>query len=224
VAAGEVEAATWRGMRSLDGRVATVDHAALAEPRSPAAAREELGRWLPGSCEGPVLVFVGTLTAKHNAAAADWICSRLTQSLPATATIVLCGTGTERVRPERTGAQVVGLGLVDDVDSVIAAADVCLAPLASGAGIKTKVLHYLAHGRRVAGTGVAFEGLEGAPGLHSASLAELPALVGRLLSNPERPEFERARSAAQRAWVEAHHGRSRVREQWRDLLRCLSSA
>jgi Glycosyl transferases group 1 len=220
VASGAVEAAVWRALGPLQGRVAIVDHAAFVQPRAPAVAREELGRWLPQSSEGPVLVFVGTLAAKHNAAAADWICRVLRPTLPAGTTIVLCGSGTECLRPAPRGAQIIGLGVVDDVDSVIAAADVCLAPLASGAGVKTKVLHYLAHGRRVAGTAVAFEGLGDAPGLHEAALTALPALVGRLLAEPESPEAEHRRAAAQRAWVEAHHGRAHVREQWKELLQC----
>jgi len=53
---------------------------------------------------------------------------------------------------------------VDEIDSIIDSADLCLAPLATGAGVKTKVLHYLAHGKRIAGTPIAFEGLSGAPG------------------------------------------------------------
>jgi hypothetical protein len=116
------------------------------------------------------------------------------------------------------------LGNVDDVDSVIASADVCLAPLASGAGVKTKVLHYLAHGCRVAGTPMAFEGIDGAPGLYQASLASLPALVASLTKTVESPESAHARAGAQRAWLEHHHGREQVAQQWKEVLQCLSRA
>jgi hypothetical protein len=114
------------------------------------------------------------------------------------------------------------LGNVDDVDSVIASADICLAPLASGAGVKTKVLHYLAHGCRVAGTPLAFEGIEGAPGLYQASLDSLPVLIASLTKTTESPENADARASAQRAWIEHHHGRQRVGQQWQEILQCLS--
>src|SRR6202043_2767089 len=125
--------------------------------------------------------------------------------LPEAVTVLLCGPRTEQLHGTGAGARVVGLGLVEDVDAVVASADLCLAPLASGAGVKTKVLHYLAHGRRVAGTPVAFEGLEGAPGTFEAPLDELPLLVARLSTDIESEEEVQARAAAQRTWIECHH-------------------
>jgi hypothetical protein len=169
-----------------------------------------------------VLLFLGTLRAKHNAAAAAWIVETLVATLPAGVTVLLCGPGTERLTPSKpSAARVVALGAVDDIDTVVAAADLCLAPLASGAGVKTKVLHYLAHGRPVAGTPAAFEGLTGAPGLYPASLEELPALVGRLCRQGEDPALAMTRAQAQRAWLEEHHGRAHVRAQWQEVFRCL---
>ena len=135
---------------------------------------------------------------------------------------MLCGSGSERLRGRAGGARVAPLGAVDDVDSVIAAADVCLAPLAAGAGVKTKVLHYLAHGRRVAGTPVAFEGLDGAPGLYCAPLDDQPALIGRLIAVAEPAEVSERRAAAQRAWMDQRHGGAHIARQWRDALQCLS--
>ena len=223
VATGDVEAASWLAIHpQLRGRMVTVDHAPFTESRLAGEARIQLGRWLPPSAEGPVVVFVGTLAAKHNAAAASWICDVLTASLPPAVTILLCGQGTERLRPPSGGARVVGLGVVDDVDAVIASADLCIAPLASGAGVKTKVLHYLAHGRQVAGTAVAFEGLDGAPGLVEASLPRLPEVIARLVAVPESAAAAERRAALQRTWLERRHGRSRVRAQWAAALRELS--
>src|SRR5207302_74530 len=81
-------------------------------------------------------------------------------------------------------------------------------------GVKTKVLHYLAHGRQVAGTAVAFEGLDGAPGLVEASLPRLPEVIARLVAVPESAAAAERRAALQRTWLERRHGRSRVRAQW----------
>jgi len=223
VAIGDVEASEWRKIHpGLRGKMVTVDHAAWATPRDDTRAGAELERLLGRKPGGPVLVFVGRLAAKQNATAARWIVDTLAPSLPRDVTVALCGAGTERLRGRGTGARVAPLGSVDDVDSVIAAADLCLAPLAAGAGVKTKVLHYLAHGRRVAGTPVAFEGLDGAPGLYCAPLEEQPALVARLLSVAEPADVAEQRAAAQRAWIDERHGGAQIGRQWRDALQCLS--
>lgn len=224
VAISDAEAAEWRRIHpQLRGKLVTVDHSAYAATRRRDESRVELMRHLGAPSPGPVLVFVGTMTAKHNAAAGRWILDVLAPSLPATTTVVLCGRGSDRLTPGGGGgARLLCLGHVDDVDSIIAAADLCLAPLASGAGVKTKVLHYLAHGRRVAGTPVAFEGLAGAPGLLEADLDALPALVARVCADMENAEVAQTRSAAQRAWMDCNHGLQHVAGQWNDVLKSLS--
>src|SRR4029077_5377256 len=96
IAIGEVEASEWRRIhRSLRDRVVTVDHAAFASPRAVASDHADLARRLGQPVTGPVLVFVGTMRAKHNAAAARWILDVLAPSLPQSTTVVLCGPGTE---------------------------------------------------------------------------------------------------------------------------------
>src|SRR4029077_9043013 len=84
--------------------------------------------------------------------------------------------------------------------------------------VKTKVLHYLAHGRRVAGTAVAFEGLDGAPGLFEASMEDLPGVIAALSADIEQEDVARRRDLAQRSWMECHHGRGHIAEQWREAL------
>ena len=223
VAIGDTEAEQWLRLHpSLQGKLATVDHAAftatLPDQNGSAGVDDLLGEHI----EGPLLVFVGNATAKHNAAAAAYIVEQLAPQLPASCTVVLCGPATERFRSQREGARVLALGAVAAIDPVIERATVCLAPLAAGAGVKTKVLHYLAHGRIVAGTPMAFEGLDGAPGLHAAALDELPALVSRLIAATEPAAAADARAFAQRAWLDEHHGRLRVTDQWRRALERLA--
>jgi hypothetical protein len=225
VAIGESEAVHWKRIHpALTGKLFTVDHAPFANPRTMVVSRAAVERRLGRRLVGPVLVFVGTLAAKQNGPAAQWIIDVLAPALPTSATVLLCGPGTERLRGRGTGAPVECLGRVEDVDSVIASADLCLAPLSSGAGVKTKVLHYLAHGRRVAGTPLAFEGLRGAPGLFEAPLESLSALVTTLTEKGETEEAAQQRAAAQTAWMEHHHGPTHIASQWRELLRCLSPA
>jgi Glycosyl transferases group 1 len=222
IAISEAEAVTWKTTHPcLEGKLTVVDHATLATPRDSDVARKELSADHDLG-DGPVLLFLGTLRAKQNAAAAKWIVSELAGSLPEDVTILLCGPGSDELDlPAATGARVIGLGAVDDVDSVVAAADICLAPLAAGAGVKTKVLHYLAHGKRVAGTPIAFEGLTEVPGIHSASLDKLPELVDLLSRETECDNVIAQRISAQQAWLEVRHSRAHVTAQWKKVLECL---
>jgi hypothetical protein len=220
-----VEATTWRSThRVLAKKLVVVDHAVRVTPRDPDDARRALRPVLGDRADGPILLFLGTLKAKQNTAAVQWIIERLIGSLDPSVTVVLCGPGSDEISvPPGRGAAVVGLGAVEDVDSVVAAADLCLAPLAAGAGVKTKVLHYLAHGKRVAGTPIAFEGLADAPGLFQASLDDLPDLIVRLCGEGESPSVTERRIRLQREWMDAHHGRAHVAEQWEKVLACLPS-
>ncbi len=224
VAIGASEALEWKRIHSpLRDKLMTVDHAAYV-PRDhlhdgDAALEEQVG----GSLHRPILLFVGTIAAKHNAVAARWLIDVLAPTLPDTATIVICGPGSDRlVGRGKPGARLVLLGAVDEIDSIIDSADLCLAPLATGAGVKTKVLHYLAHGKRIAGTPIAFEGLSGAPGLLEAPLDGLSELVARIMATPESAEAAQSRVTAQLAWLAERHGRPLIVDQWRNVLACLN--
>jgi hypothetical protein len=219
VSIGQAEASEWRRIHApLRTKLMTVDHAAFV-PDDPLEADGDLAERIGGALHRPILLFVGTIAAKHNAVAARWLVDVLAPTLPDTTTIVICGPGSDGLPGGgRAGARVVLLGAVDDIDSIIATADLCLAPLATGAGVKTKVLHYLAHGKRVAGTPIAFEGLSGAPGLLEAPLDGLPDLVARIIAVPEAADAARSRVAAQHAWLTEHHGRPRIVDQWRNVL------
>lgn len=232
IAIGDEEAAIWRSTHPcLRDKLVIVDHATLATGRDQQKARKKLSDELGRPLIGPVLLFLGTLRAKHNAAAAHWILDELVGTLSPDVTVVLCGPGSDELvtdagevhragdrRGTEKGAAVFGLGAVDDVDAVVAASDLCLAPLAAGAGVKTKVLHYLAHGKRVVGTPTAFEGVADAPGLYPTSLEDLPALVAQLCGTVESPTAAGERARAQQAWMDEHHGRTRIAEQWKQVL------
>jgi glycosyltransferase involved in cell wall biosynthesis len=226
VAIGSTEAETWRATHpGLDPKLVVVDHSMVFEKRDPVVAREELRRRLAPRPDGPILLFLGTMRAKQNISAARWIVNHLAGALPPHVTILLCGPGSDTVPgladTTAPGATVVGLGAVDDVDSVVAGSDLCLAPLAAGAGVKTKVLHYLAHGKPVAGTPIAYEGIGDAPGLHTAELDRLPELIRELIAAVESPDAQQRRAEDQRSWFESKHGRGHITEQWKKVLECL---
>jgi hypothetical protein len=175
---------------------------------------------VPGG-EGPLLLFVGNLLAKHNAWAARWLLEVFVPTMPDDWTLALVGPGTERLAkavPLRARVELGGEVSIEELNAWIWAADVCLAPLASGAGVKTKVLHYVAHAKRVVGTSLAFEGIEDCPGTIAGSLEDIPQMVQALLRYQETPSKRAVREAAQRAWIASHHGSGRTVETWRAVF------
>jgi hypothetical protein len=220
VAISSAEEEVWRTLQpGLRSKLAVVDHRVDARPTPHELARQQLEALCQRPIPGPLLVFVGNLVGKQNVAAAKWLIEVLAPVLPADATLVLAGPGTEMLRPEPDAkVDILCLGTVEDVDSVIAAADFCLAPLAAGAGVKTKVLHYIAHGRRVIGTPFAFEGILDAPGLLTADLDQIPLLILEAIHRPEPEGQELERQRQQELWLEDHHGRQLVAEEWKLAL------
>jgi glycosyltransferase involved in cell wall biosynthesis len=219
VAISETEAGWWRRLFPASSeKLVVVDHCAPAVRVAPRPARADLDRLCSMTARGPVLLFVGNLLGKHNADAARWLMEDLAPRLPAQCTLVLAGPGTDEVPPpESASALLCRLGAVSDIDAVIAGADLCLAPLAAGAGVKTKVLHYLAHGKRVIATPVALEGIEDAPGVEARALDDFPSAIRSWIGRRDDPT-DRGREELQRAWLDARYGRARVADQWRDAL------
>ncbi len=242
VAISEAEAVSWRAyFPACRDKVVVVPHAPPRRATQPSPREDSWGpRSLvggdasPGSAPpsldrapaGPRLVFVGATVGKHNAVAAKWLVATLAPLLPANTSLVLVGEGTDRIvemlsRNQRIACTLVGLGFVADADAVIGAADLCLAPLAAGAGVKTKVLHYLAHGKPVVGTPAAFEGIEGAPGTVSVPLDALPRAVLDAIGQERGGEERAALAAAQARWLDAHHGERVVSTAWERALRAI---
>lgn len=220
VAVSESEGSWWtRLFPASREKLAVVHHRSLAQAMPSGVARAQFERLCNASVRGRVLLFVGNLSAKHNAAAASWLLGELAPRLPADCSLVLAGPGTEALSaPDRTRAHVLCLGSVPDVDVVVARADICLAPLKAGAGVKTKVLDYLAHGKVVVATPVAMEGLEDAPGVCTAELEHFAARVLELLSRSDDLEAAERRRTSQRAWIRAQHSRERIAEELRSAL------
>jgi glycosyltransferase involved in cell wall biosynthesis len=219
VAISETEAEWWRRLFPKSrNKLVVVDHCLRANQITSEPARVDLERLCGMPLRGAVLLFVGNLLGKHNAVAAQWLVESLAPRLPSECALVLAGPGTEAVAA-RADATVCSLGGVTDIDTVVAGADICLAPLAAGAGVKTKVLHYLAHGKRVVATPVALEGIEDPPGVQEAGLDDFLRVIVDWISHDEDPVARRRREALQRAWVRERYGPDRAAEQWREALR-----
>lgn len=210
------EEARWCGrlLPVTNGRLIVVGH------RVPGRRRPDP---VVGVSAGPVrqacLVFVGNVSAKHNAHAAGWILSELAPRLDPGARLLLVGPGTERLsRPDRTGADVQCLGEVADLGEVLGPDVIGLAPLASGAGVKTKVLDYLAYGCRVLATPVALEGIRDIPGTRSVELGDFPSTVADLLAHQENEEERERRVSSQYEWLDANASPATTRTGWSAVL------
>ena len=140
VAISETEAEWWSQLFPASRRkLAVVDHCSPARRIAFDRARPELERLCGAPLRGTVPLFVGNLLEKHNAAAARRLVEVLAPRLPSDCSLVLAGPGTDAVAsPHSARAHVCRLGGVPDIDVVIGGADLCLAPLAAGAGVKTK--------------------------------------------------------------------------------------
>ncbi|WP_081488990.1 glycosyltransferase family 4 protein [Cupriavidus basilensis] len=57
-------------------------------------------------------------------------------------------------------------GTVPSIEKYLNEADIVVAPLLSGAGLKNKVLEGMASGKAVIGSSIAFEGIDGEEGVH----------------------------------------------------------
>lgn len=207
VAISVVEARHWtRLFPGSREKLMVADHAVPHEARPAALASERSAS----------VVFVGDCRAKQNNAAAKWTLEHLVPVLGGRARLVMAGLGTDGMAADSPDVEL--LGFVEDVSEVIARAQVCIAPLLAGAGVKTKVLDYVRQGCRVLATPVAMEGIEDCPGVTVAGLGEFPeALVG-LLDSPEDAEHAASRRVAQAQWYEEHCGQAHLTEQWTAIL------
>ena len=221
VSVSETEAEHWRRLfPAVARKLHVVAHRPVIAPGA-GPGTPEGGRPPPALPDSRMAVFVGAVSAKHNWSAANWLLEDLAPRLPTGTALVIAGPGTEKLTAPRTtcGGSVHLLGAVDDLDSVLRAAHVCVAPLLAGAGVKTKVLHYLAEGKPVVCTPTATEGLESAPGVEVRELASFSDAVLRALRGDEPPAVRAERRAAQERWLSEHHGPGVVATQWAAVLR-----
>ena len=184
----------------------------------------ELSDRVGGSLHRPILLFVGTMTAKHNAVAARWLIDVLAPSLADTATIVICGPGSDRlVGSGKAGApsRVARRGGRHRFDH----RDRRSVPRSAGDGRRSQDKGSALSGawsRELLERPSRSKGSSGAPGLVEAPLDVLPELVARMIEVPETAAVTRSRVAAQREWLTLHHGRPLIIDQWRNVLTCVN--
>ena len=141
---------------------------------------------IPADLPHPNIVFLGKTDYPPNA---DAIRVVEHEWLPAARARGIVAAGVIVGGPAQPGARgsLVFTGYVEDMWPLLAAADVCVAPLRAGSGTRLKILAYLAAGKPVIATRIAIEGLGLEPMTHylpAESGDEFAKELVRLRENP----------------------------------------
>lgn len=149
--------------------------------------------WVRGPHQGRIL-FVGIMTHPPNADAARLICDAIAPFCPDNEFLVIGKNPLKISYPKNVRF----LGYVDDVKSVIAGSDVCIAPLRYGSGTRIKILEYMAMGKPVIATAKGAEGIEYSDGLNiiiEDRIEKYPEVI-RMLLDDDRKRNALGREAA----------------------------
>lgn len=140
--------------------------------------------------EGGGLLFVGSGTAP-NVDAMHWFLAKIWPLVYArhpAAQFTLAGTVCDKLSEKTQRPGVVLLGRVADLGPLYRRADIVIAPLRVGSGLKIKLVEALAHGKPVVATSVAAQGVEQLVA-GAVALADSPQnfanVIVRLLTNPQ---------------------------------------
>lgn len=138
----------WEGIDIIPHEVAPADVEMYASEAT--ALRSKLGRGFQ-----KIACFVGDLGAIQNQDSERYIREKLA---PSTLSVhyIIVGNNPHKL-PNQTN--ITYTGFVDALDPYIIAADFCIAPVAIGSGVKTKVLDYMKYDKPVVATPIATEGI-----------------------------------------------------------------
>jgi glycosyltransferase involved in cell wall biosynthesis len=196
-----------RDMLSRDGIAAHAGYPALdvGEREQPADRRTST----------PTVAFLGALSRDENDDGIRWFLGEIWPSVRTrmpNARLLIIGSNPS-TRLQRTAAQEPNVeltGFVPDPTALLETAWVAVAPLRLGAGIKVKVLEYLARGTSVIATPVGAEGIEAGldDGLTIAdSEASFAAATLAVLADPRTAASRGARAAA---WFKTEYMARRI--------------
>jgi succinoglycan biosynthesis protein ExoO len=148
-----------------------------------------------GRAAGAKLVFLGSATPA-NVAGLRWFFAEIWPRLAGVTLDIVGDAGLALgTLPERVTAR----GRVADLAPALHGADVALAPLPYGSGLKLKLLDYARHGLTTIATPAALAGLApGGPFIEAATPAAFAAAITAVLAAPRPP-------AAALGYIEAHY-------------------
>jgi glycosyltransferase involved in cell wall biosynthesis len=133
-----------------------------------------------------VLLFLGG-RATHNTMALDTLEKTVLPELPGKTTLLVAGRCAKPGESRQGQQRVVRLGFVDDLMSVLAAADVALNPVNLGSGSSVKMADYLAAGLPVVSTPIGARGFEEhLQTVRVAAIADFPEAVQAVLRDEAR--------------------------------------
>jgi len=140
----------------------------------------------------PLLLFYGHLRYPPNLDGITWFIKKIfphVRSVIPDAELMILGKEAPRdlVKiSEQSGVSLVGL--VPDIRPYLVRADVVIAPLRFGAGVRNKILEAMAMGKAVVSTTLGCEGLEVVPGVH-LEVADKPSdFAGAVIELLQKPE------------------------------------
>lgn len=178
----------------------------------------------PIGAEPPRLLFVGSFVHPPNADAAlhliRTLLPRLRGRVPGVG-LDLVGEGPPGAVRVLAGDGVTVAGWVPDLTPWLDRAAVVVAPLRLGGGMRVKVAEALAAGKAVAGTSLAFAGLDVRPGVHALVADDDEAFVDGIAALLRDPARRAAMGAAARALAVARLGPARTADAYDALYRTL---
>jgi glycosyltransferase involved in cell wall biosynthesis len=180
-------------------------------------------RKIPGQ-----LVFSGSLSWAPNRAAVRWFLrscwSGIRRKRPDASLIIIGKLGTDALKREwEQFPNVQVIGFVPDIRDYILQAEISIAPMVSGSGIKNKILEACALEQAVIATPLAAKGLRCQPEkdiLIGSNAATFTSAVLRLLADPA---LRTRMGEAARTNVLTHYSWEQVVEQFENLLRAVAS-
>lgn len=171
-----------------------------------------LGGWLPEHPADPIgepaggVLFVGSARHYPNVDAVRWLSTdigpRLSERMPDAEVHIV---GAFEVDEEAAGATgLIRHGRVQEIAPFLERAQIVVAPLRLGGGMRVKVLEALAAGKAVVGTSLAFAGID-APAHGAARVADDSETFVRVLAELlADPELRADLGGRARAWAEEH--------------------
>lgn len=174
------------------------------------------------------LVFTGSLSWPPNRAAVRWFLDScwagILRKRPDASLVIIGKLGTEALKQEwERHPNVEVIGFVPDIREHILQAEVSIAPMVSGSGIKNKILEAWALGQPVVATALAARGIRCQVGRDISIAEDAESFVAAVLRLLDDPELRAATGAAGRNTALARYSWEQVAENFENLLRDVAS-
>ena len=174
------------------------------------------------------LVFSGSLSWPPNRAAVRWFLEScwagILRKRPDATLVIIGKLGTDALKQEwEKHPNVEVIGFVPDIREHILQAEVSIAPMVSGSGIKNKILEAWALGQPVVATALAARGIRCQVDRDISIAEDSESFVSAVLRLLDDPELRAATGAAGRNTALARYSWEQVAENFENLLRDVTS-